>query len=198
VPKGVRFVLVAVAALLLSTALSGCFFFSSFKWSKNTVKVGKTTDAIVGMVPATGDQTKNRGYPFILFGFADPATLELGSKRTFDTGGKFGGPKALFNDGALATEAVDSDECQLAGQDLSQIVDVAWKAVRTDVQINDRDKEGVAAKSKVAVKAPHGTPVGQQQVYVVTGSWQDDGDHSPENDEVGCTGGAITTISITG
>lgn len=114
----------------------------------------------------------------------------------WDADGRFGGPEDLFSDGALAAAAVNGDGCLFAGNHLSDISDVTWKALRTDTQVNDQDKAGQTSLSKIAIKADASATTSQEQIYFIGGTWNDDGDATPENSEVGCTGGTLTTLAI--
>ena len=188
----------ALGAVGLALLFSGCFVWSSFKWSSTVVKPGKSTTAVIGLTPAGEPPPPNKDVPFILVGFSDTTQLSLGKTRRWDTEGKFGGPLKLFSDGALRTAALSADACKVAGQPLSQIPDVVWSALRTDKTVNDRDKVGKIATTKVAIKAASNATDHQEQIYFLGGGWQDDGDTNPEPEEVGCGGGTITTLTVTG
>jgi hypothetical protein len=191
-----------LVALLLAAGVaiifSGCFTWSSFKWSSTVVKPGRSTTAVIGMTPAGEPPPPNKDVPFILVGFSDTTQLKLGKTRKWDTEGKFGGPLKLFSDGALRTAALSADACKVSGQPLSQIADVIWSALRTDKTVNDKDRVGKIATTRIAIKAASNATDHQEQIYFLGGGWQDDGDANPEPEEVGCGGGTFTTLTITG
>jgi hypothetical protein len=189
--------IIALAALA-SLGLSGCFLWNSFKWSSTKVKAGKSTTALIGMTPALGSPPADRDFPFVLVGLEDATQLSLGSTRSWDTKGKFGGPLPLFSDGALRTAALNADGCELAGQPLSQIDSVSWAALRTQKTVNDKNRAGTIAMAKIAIKADQGAAQSQEFVYLLGGGWADDGDDIPESEEVGCGGGTITALTIKG
>jgi hypothetical protein len=102
----------------------------------------------------------------------------------------------MFEDGALVNAVLDSDACEWGGEHLNQIPDVTWKAVRTDVQISDRDKLKPAIV-KVGLETNPNAPAGQQDaIYLLDAGWQDDGDNVPEDDEIGCFGGTRATVTM--
>jgi hypothetical protein len=197
--RGKAIVAVGCAAAL-AFGLSGCFLWSSFKWSTTKVKPGKSTDAIIGMTPETGDITGSKDYPFIMVGLTSTSNLSLAgiTRRTWDVKGKFKGPRPLQTDGGLEAAVLASDNCNVNGIEINQILEVEWTALRPDVQVNDRDRAGVIAQSKIRFKADPGTPPRDEQVYFFSGGWRDE---SPANgitepEEVGCSGGTITALSI--
>jgi hypothetical protein len=194
-----RRVLAVVLAALMASGFSGCFVWNSFKWSSTKVEAGKSTKALIGMTSALGSPPADRDFPFVLVGLQDPTQLSLGSTRSWDTKGKFGGPLPLFSDGALRTAALGADGCKLAGQPLSQIDNVSsWAALRTQKKVDDKDRAGTIATAKIAIKADQGATQNQEFVYFLGGGWADDGDDNPESDEVGCGGGTVTTLAIKG
>jgi hypothetical protein len=186
----------------LAFGFSGCFLWTSFKWSSVKVKPGKSVDAIIGMVPESGSVQADKDYPFFMVGLADTTNLSLAgiTKRTWDVKGKFKGPRPLQTDGGLEAAVLASDNCNINGIEINQIIDVEWTALRPDVQVNDRDRAGTVAQSKIRFKADPGTPPRDEQVYFFSGGWRDvnpaNGIAEPE--EVGCSGGTITVLSITG
>ncbi len=188
-------------AVALGFGLSGCFTWSSFKWSTTKVEAGKSTDAIVGMIPESGPIV-DKDYPFILVGLPNTSNLSLAgiTKRTWDVKGKFKGPRPLQTDGGLEAAVLNSDNCNINGIEINQIPDVEWTALRPDVVVNDRDRAGTVAQSKIRFKADPGTAPRDEQVHFFSGGWNDD---SPANgitepEEVGCSGGTITSLAITG
>ena len=188
-----------VAAVGVSVFLSGCFSFQSVTWSPAVVKAGKTTDAVIKFVPDIGP-TKNKMIPFVLVGVPDVGVLSVTNTRTFDVKGKFGGPEHMISDANLRNVALEADECELAGQTLNQIDGVDWTAVRTEGVVNDRDKFKTPAVSKVRLKVLSSLDRTQAQVYVFGGNWSDQGNFPgvPEEPEVACSGGSISTITIGG
>jgi hypothetical protein len=186
-----------LGAAAVSLLFSGCFTWSSFKWSSTTVEAGKSTHAVIGMRPSS--EQADRDYPFILVGFSGGGSLELGNKRTWDVKGKFGGPEDLVTDSALEAAILNApDACELNGEPLSHGTDVAWTALRTDKLVNDRDKFDKQAIARIQIKAPAGTPAHEEQVYFLGGGWDDSNPNNgaPASNEVGCSGGTISFLRI--
>jgi hypothetical protein len=197
--RGKRAVAVAVAALL-SFGFSGCFWFSSLNWSPLTVKPGKSTTAKIRVTSDTSGIADDRTVQFFLFGFDNTGYLSLGGKRTWDVKGLFKGPQHMIVDGTLRNQALQSDYCAFGGSGgakLNTLTDVVWTAVRTENRINDRDRDGTVALSEIKVKAAENGS-GQRNVWIFAGGWDDEegGDGQPQPDEVGCSGGTLTTLTI--
>jgi hypothetical protein len=196
-----RLAAAAALAAFCCLGLSGCFLWSSFKWSSTTVKPGRSVDAVIGMTPETSGQG-NKDYPFIMVGLSDPSNLSLAgiSKRTWDVKGRFGGPEPLAADGGLESAVLASDNCNINGIEIAQIPDTAWTALRPDAKVNDRDKAGRVALSKIRLRAGAAASATNEQVYLFSGGWSDNLNDNgiAEPDEVGCSGGTITALAIAG
>lgn len=195
-PKVGTRVLAVVIALACSFGFSGCFLWSTFQWSKPTVKAGKHVTATIGQTAETG-VSRDKLVQFLLIGLHDSNQLSVDGTRKWDVKGKFGGPKTMFADGALKNAAINSDQCVIGTTKPNEIMDTIWVALRTEKEINDRDKANVLTLSKVALKAAATATATQQQVYFFTGGWHDSsGDGQPQSDELGCAGGTITAMTI--
>jgi hypothetical protein len=196
--KGKRKLVVALlAAASLAALFSGCFVWSSFKWTSTTVKAGKPSYAVIGMRPST--EQADRDYPFIMVGFRVGSVLELGNKRTWDVKGTFGGPEPLVTDSALETAILNApDACELNGEPLSHGSDFLWTALRTDGLVNDRDKFGKEAIARVQIKAPEGVSDHEEDVAFLGGGWDDSNPENgvPTSNEVGCGGGTIGFLRV--
>ena len=197
-----RAVIALGCAAVLALGFSGCFVWSSFKWSTTKVKPGRSVDAIIGMIPESGDATSDKDYPFVMVGILNTSNLTLAgiNKRTWDVKGKFKGPRPLQTDGGLEQAILDSDNCNVNGIEINQIFDTEWTALRPDVAVNDRDRAGTIAQSKIRFKADPGSSERDEEVYFFSGGWRDENPANgiPEPAEVGCSGGTITFLSITG
>ena len=195
---GTRVLAVAVA-LACCFGFSGCFLWNSFQWSKPTVKAGKHVTATIGQTAVTDEPPRDKLVQFFLIGLPDSDPISVDGARKWDVKGNFGGPKTMFADGALRNAAINSDQCALGGPLGTKPIDVTdtdWVALRTEKEINDRDKTRVLALSKVALKAAANASDTQAFVYFFTGGWHDEDDGQPESDEVGCGGGTITSMTI--
>ena len=174
---GGRALIGVTCALLAGLSLSGCFVWNSAKWSPQTPKAGKTVNAVIKAVPVVGSNPPpQKNYPAVLIAFSSNGPrLKLGNKRTFDTKGDFGGPYKMFEDGALKNAVLDSDACTWGGEHLNQIPDVDWTAVRTDVEVSDRDKLNPAVV-KVALKTDSTAVHGEQDAVYLIASLEGQGD----------------------
>ena len=187
-----------VVALACCFGFSGCFLWSSFQWSTPTVKAGKHVTATIGQTASTDGVSRDKLVQFFLIGLPDSDPLSVDGAREWDVKGKFGGPKTMFADGALRNAAINSDQCAVipGGTKPIDITDTDWVALRTEKEIDDRDKSKVLALSKVALKAAANAGGTQAFVYLFTGGWHDEDDGQPEPDELGCAGGTITSMTI--
>ncbi len=195
--RGMRLCAVVVAGLALSVAFSGCFLWSSFKWSKPVVKEGKRVTATIGLQSDRGP-SRDKMVQFFLIGVPEQDILVPAGTRKWDIKGKFGGPETLFSDGTMANAAINADSCMIGNSKPNEIMDYHWHALRTDDEVDDRNKEGTLLLSKVGMKA-QGTVSAPSPltVYVFSGVWHDTTeDGQPQDDEIGCSGGTITNMTI--
>jgi len=190
----------AIAAASLVLTLSGCFLFGQMKWDPAVVKAGKKTKAVISFVPETSDVgVIDRMVPFVLVGLDDGGILELKGVRKFDVKRNFGGPYPMFADGTMETEAISTPDCGIGSGTLNEIPGVEWTLLRTDDDVNDRDKTK-AAIAKIVIEVAAAAENGQAPAYVFTGNWSDQGPNPGQidEDEVQCSGGAISNITVKG
>lgn len=164
------------------------------------MKPGESTKAVISLQPSLSAGPDNKLVQVFLIGLGDTSDLSVAGKKVWDVKGKFGGPESMFADGAIRNAALASDFCAIVGEHLDQIPDTVWTALRTGGgKVNDRDKVGTLATSEIRVKANSASGFREEQVYVISGAWDDGDDNGTAvPDEVGCSGGAITTLTIDG
>ena len=105
----------------------------------------------------------------------------------------------MFADGAVEAEALESDECMIGPAYRGEIPDLSWTALRTNAEVNDKDKAGRTAVAKVGVRLSASvTGGGQVAAYAFLANWSDEGPNEGmvEDDEVACTGGSISSITV--
>ena len=194
--RGIRLCAVIAAGLGLSLALSGCFVWSSFKWSSPVVKPGERATGTIGLMPENGG-SRDRFVQFFLVGLSEQSQFSLGGARKWDVKGQYGGPETMFSDGSLANAATNSQSCAVGDSRPVDITGFDWFALRTNGEIDDRDKVNKLLISKLGLKAANGATPSQEQIYVLSGGWYDENDNQqPASDEIGCGGGTITAMTI--
>jgi hypothetical protein len=181
--------LVIVAALVATTALSGCWALRESYWTKDKVKPGGGTTLKLGLFP-TGDQEPAHFF----FGFLyKGAGMQFGPAK-FDATKQLGRTKRMVRDGALADAFVDYGIC-----------DELVPGLPVPPQVMFRTRNAVGSNTNKFIEATLRGRVSRGQAdagaagIVVAGAWLDDGDTVPEDpvatdDAYECTGVATTAV----